>query len=152
MESTETTQMTIGALAKAAEVGVETVRFYQRKGILETPEAVSGYRTYSSSHVRIIKFAKKVQQLGFTLSDAQDFLGLTGCSPETQPLLAEICDRKIREIEKKKADLNRMLEMLQQFHRTCGNEAMNDSHCSLLDCFENNWDCCENSEKGESNE
>ena len=143
MEDTETQQMTIGALAKAAGVGVETVRFYQRKGLLETPSSNGGIRRYSESHVRIIRFVKRVQELGFTLKDAQDLLDMGDCCRETQPRLAEVCRTKISEIQQKIADLNRMVEMLHQFSSTCGSETPNESTCSLLDCFENNWECCD---------
>ena len=143
MEETHAEQMTIGTLAKAAGVGVETVRFYQRKGILEKPARTSGFRKYTDSDVRTIKFVKRVQELGFTLKDAQELLDLELCTRETRPLLAEACNDKIEEIEQKIADLHRMVEMLRKFSQTCGSEALNDIQCSLLECFENNWECCE---------
>ena len=147
MEDTVTEHMTIGALARAAGVGVETVRFYQRKGLLETPNKSSGFRKYSGDHVRIIRFVKRVQELGFTLKDAQDLLDLGDCCRETRPRLAEVCRTKISEIQQKIADLNQMVEMLHQFSNTCGDETPNDNQCSLLDCFENNWECCETSRR-----
>ena len=152
MENTETQQMTIGALAKAAGVGIETARFYQRKRLLETPNRSAGFRKYSDAHVRIIRFVKRAQELGFSLKDAQDLLELCDCCRETRPRLAEVCRTKISEIQQKIADLNRMLEMLHQFSETCGSESVNDSQCSLLDCFENDWECCDSLRKGESNE
>ena len=147
MEEIQTEQMTIGALAKVAGVGVETVRFYQRKGLLETPVRKTGYRKYTDSDVRRIRFIKRVQELGFSLNDAQDLLDLALCTRETRPLLAEVCRKKVDEIAQKITDLNRMVELLQQFSRTCGNEALNDGQCSLLDCFENDWECCETSSR-----
>ncbi|MFG0263637.1 MAG: MerR family transcriptional regulator [Rhodopirellula sp. JB055] len=139
--------MTIGALAKAAGVGVETVRFYQRKGLLETPARTTGYRTYSDSDARTIKFIKKVQELGFSLKDAQELLDIAFCSKETRPRLAKACDRKVEEIHQKINDLHRMLKMVHQFSNACGSETPNDSPCNLLDCFENDWECCETSER-----
>ena len=136
--------MTIGKLAKAAGVGVETVRFYQRKGLLETPERTMGFRTYSESDVQKIRFVKRVQELGFSLSDAQQFLNLSRCSAETRPVLVKACDEKVSQIEQKIKDLNRMVEMLRKFSRICGSEALKESECSLLDCFANDWECCEN--------
>ena len=152
MENTEMQQMTIGAVAKAAGVGVETVRFYQRKRLLETPNRSAGFRKYSDAHVRIIRFVKRAQELGFTLKDAQALLELCDCCRETRPRLAEVCHTKISEIQQKITDLNRMLEMLHQFSRTCGSESVSDSQCSLLDCFENDWECCDSLRKRESNE
>lgn len=143
--------MTIGNLAKAAGVGVETVRFYQRKGLLETPNRSLGVRKYTQDHARIIRFVKRVQDLGFSLKDAKELLGLGFCSPETRPVLVEACSNKINEIEQKIVDLKRMVELLHQFSRTCGSEALNDFQCSLLECFENDWECCE-PQQGETDE
>lgn len=143
MKETIKEPMTIGTLAKAAGVGVETVRFYQRKGLLETPKRTSGFRKYSESDVRIIKFVKKVQELGFTLKDAQQLLNLSSCCADTRPILANTCDEKIDEIKTKIIALNRMLDLLRKFSLACGNEALKDSECNLLDCFENDWECCE---------
>ena len=129
-------------------VGVETVRFYQRKGLLQTPDRTVGYRTYTESDVRTIRFVKRVQELGFSLKEARDLLELSSCCSKTRPVLVKTCDEKIGQIEQKINDLNRMLELLRKFSRICGNEASDDSECSLLDCFQNDWECCI-SEKGE---
>ena len=134
--------MTIGVLAKEAGVGVETIRFYQRKGLLKTPQRTSGFRKYTEADLRRIKFIKRVQGLGFTLNDAQSLLDINACSPETQPLLEQVCIEKIDEIEKKIADLNRILGELRQFHQSCGCESSNNTECRLLECFENDWECC----------
>ena len=143
MKKTDKELMTIGTLAKAAGVGVETVRFYHRKGLLEMPFRTSGFRKYSESDVRTIKFVKRVQGLGFSLKDAQDLLDLALCSRETRPFIAKTCNEKIDQIEQKIADLNRMVGMLHEFSLICGSKSSNDSECRLLDCFENNWECCE---------
>ena len=135
--------MTIGVLAKEAGVGVETIRFYQRKGLLKTPQRTSGFRKYTQVDLRRIKFIKRVQGLGFTLNDAQSLLDINACSPETQPLLEQVCIEKIDEIEKKIADLNRILGELRQFHQSCGCESSNNTECRLLECFENDWECCD---------
>ncbi|MEM7454573.1 MAG: MerR family transcriptional regulator [Planctomycetota bacterium] len=142
MDKTIKEPMTIGKLADAAGVGVETVRFYQRKGLLQTPDRTVGYRTYTESDVRTIKFVKRVQELGFSLKEAQELLDLASCSAETRPVLVKTCDDKISQIEQKISDLNRMLDLLRKFSRICGNEASKDSACSLLDCFANDWECC----------
>ena len=117
--------MTIGVLAKEAGVGVETIRFYQRKGLLKIPDRTSGFRKYTPSDLRQIRFIKRVQELGFTLKDAESLLEITFCSPKTRPLLEKVCNEKIEEIEKKIADLNGMLGELRQFHQSCGCESSN---------------------------
>ena len=137
--------MTIGVLAKEAGVGVETIRFYQRKGLLKIPDRTSGFRKYTPSDLRQIRFIKRFQELGFTLKDEESLQEITFCSPKTRPLLEKVCNEKIEEIEKKIADLNGMLGELRQFHQSCGCESSNTIQCSLLECFENEWECCENS-------
>ena len=141
MDNTTQEEMTIGALAKAAGVGVETVRFYQRKGLLETPARTSGFRKYTVENARQIRFIKRVQELGFTLKDARVLLDLADCSPETRPVLAKACADKINQVEQKIADLNQMVGTLRRFSQTCASEAC-DTECNLLDCFENDWECC----------
>ncbi len=143
MEQSLQELMTIGVLAKEAGVGVETIRFYQRKGLLKTPQRTSGFRKYTQADLRRIKFIKRVQGLGFTLNDAQSLLDINACSPETQPLLEQVCIEKMDEIEKKIADLNRILGELRQFHQSCGCESSNNTECRLLECFENDWECCD---------
>ena len=143
MEQSLQELMTIGVLAKEAGVGVETIRFYQRKGLLKTPQRTSGFRKYTQADLGRIKFIKRVQGLGFTLDDVQSRLDINACSPETQPLLEQVCIEKIDEIEKKIADLNRILGELRQFHQSCGCESSNNTECRLLECFENDWECCD---------
>ena len=72
-------KMTISRLATAAGVNVETVRFYQRSGLIDEPERPrSGYRTYGDEHVRRIRFVKRAQLLGFTLEEIASLLKLDG--------------------------------------------------------------------------
>ncbi|MEL0096061.1 MAG: hypothetical protein VW875_09485, partial [Planctomycetaceae bacterium] len=59
------------------------------------------------------------------------------------PLLEQVCIEKIDEIEEKIADLNRILGELRQFHQSCGCESSNKTECRLLECFENDWECCD---------
>jgi len=68
--------MTIGKLAAGAGVGVETVRFYQRRGLLALPDrAGSGFREYSEDDRRRLAFIRRARQLGFTLGEIGDLLG-----------------------------------------------------------------------------
>jgi MerR family transcriptional regulator, mercuric resistance operon regulatory protein len=68
---------TIGALAKAAQVNVETIRYYQRRGLLQQPEAVGGgYRTYGETEVARLRAIKRAQNLGFSLEEIETLLSL----------------------------------------------------------------------------
>ena len=68
--------LTIGRLAEAAGVGVETVRFYQRKGLLETPTRESGIRRYGSEDLRRLRFIRQAQAAGFTLEEIRELIAL----------------------------------------------------------------------------
>lgn len=76
-------ELTIGKLAAAGGVGVETIRFYQRKGLLATPKRLEGVRRYGDEDVRRLRFIKQAQAAGFTLEEIGQLSG-TGC--RAQPL------------------------------------------------------------------
>ena len=109
-------QFTIGQLARAAGVGVETVRYYQRRGLVPLPPRPGGaYRRYSLQDLHRIRFIKRAQALGFSLAEIAELLSLQadpgqGCAAVQQRAQAKIreIDRKIRylsEIRTALADL-----------------------------------------------
>jgi DNA-binding transcriptional MerR regulator len=116
------TGLTIGKLAAAEGVGVETVRFYQRKGLLGQPERRgSGYRVYTEADQARLVFIRRARRLGFTLGEISDLLGPPGAStaeassPEeiaraAQAKLADV-ERQVRELELLKCRLRRLLHV-----------------------------------------
>lgn len=71
------TPLTIGALAKLAQVNIESIRFYQRRGLVEEPpRPLGGIRRYAQAHVRRIRFIKQAQLLGFSLDEVAELLAL----------------------------------------------------------------------------
>src|SRR5512135_3289703 len=98
------TAFTIGKLADAAGVGVETIRYYQRRGLLDEPaKPQAGHRRYPKDMVKRLHFVKRAQALGFTLSEVSELLrldGACGCA-QTRALAA----RKLTSIEQKISDL-----------------------------------------------
>ena len=68
--------LTIGKLAASADVGVETIRFYERKGILKQPKKIGTFRTYPEEYIARIRFVKRSQELGFTLQETKELLDL----------------------------------------------------------------------------
>lgn len=110
--------MTIGKLAKACGVGVETIRFYQRQGLLETPSGgVTGYRTYDERHAERLRFIRRAQAVGFTLEETRDLLRLN----DTQDhLLAQaLAEEKIGQIEQRIAELQAMSSALRHLVVQC---------------------------------
>ena len=137
----EQISITIGALAKSANVGVETVRFYERKGIVRQPPKTNGFRYYSDDDVKRIRLVKKMQEIGFTLEEIKAFLVFDTCS-ETKQLIQQKSQDKIAEINGKIASLNAAVQALEKFVCSCGSDSNTSLECELLDCFENKWTCC----------
>lgn len=111
-------ELTIGRLADEAGVNVETIRYYQRRGLMAEPnKPMSGHRRYASDAVRRVRFIKRAQALGFTLEEIAGLLELDeahACA-ETRQLAAH----KLDGIEKKVAGLNAMRKALKTLVRQC---------------------------------
>ena len=113
-----TTELTIGRLADEAGVNVETIRYYQRRGLMAEPNRpASGHRRYPPDAIRRVRFIKRAQLLGFTLDEVGSLLELdeAGTCAETRELTA----RKLQVIEKKLADLKAMRKALTALLRQC---------------------------------
>jgi MerR family mercuric resistance operon transcriptional regulator len=122
--------LTIGAFAKAAGVNVETIRFYQRKGLLLEPEKPHGsIRRYGAADVTRVRFVKSAQRLGFSLDEIADLLKLedgTHCDEASS-----LAEHKLRDIQDKLADLHRMEAVLTQLVCACHSRRGNVS-CPLI--------------------
>lgn len=116
--SNDSRNMTIGALANAAGVNVETIRFYQRKGLLPEPDKpYGGIRRYGEADVARVRFVKSAQRLGFSLDEVADLLRLEdGTHCDEASMLAE---RKLSDIRARLADLARMEAVLSQLVCAC---------------------------------
>ena len=129
----ETRSSSIGELARAAGVGVETIRFYERKGLIEQPpRPPAGARRYPSHAVDRVAFIQQAQELGFTLGEIKELLALR-LDPGTS--CAEVKARaqeKIEDIEAKVRRLRRMREALVEITKSCSG-AGPTSECPILD-------------------
>jgi len=126
----------IGQVARRTGVGIETVRFYEREGLLEEPpRRASGYRQYSEQVVKRIHFIKHAQRLGFSLKEIRELLllrvdGQTSCEEVKQRTEA-----KIAEVERKVIELQRMRQALLQVAALCTGEGP-ASACPMLDALD----------------
>ena len=111
-------QLTIGSLAQAAGVNVETIRYYQRRGLLDEPaKPLGGHRRYAPAAAARVRFVKRAQQLGFTLEEVKGLLRLEdGQSCRETRLLAE---HKLALIEVRIGDLTRMRRLLKGLISEC---------------------------------
>lgn len=127
---TDDQSLTIGALARSAGVGIETIRFYQRKGLLRRPEKRYGaIRRYGHSDVVRLKFIKSAQRLGFSLDEIAQLLGLddgTGCEQA-----AEIAAHRLEDVRMRLKDLSRMEDALSRLLKQCRTHP-DDLSCPLI--------------------
>lgn len=122
--------LTIGAFAKAASVNVETIRFYQRKGLLLEPDRPYGsIRRYGGADVARVKFVKSAQRLGFSLDEIGELLKLedgTHCSEA-----AQLAALRLDDVRAKLSDLTRIEAALSKLVGECGTHRGNVS-CPLI--------------------
>ena len=110
--------LTIGGVANAAGVNVETIRFYQRRKLLEEPaKPLGGVRRYSDKMVARIRFIKRAQQLGFTLDEVQNLLMLE--DGQSCQKTHDLAVKKLAIVETRVADLNRMRRTLKTLIEQC---------------------------------
>ncbi len=140
----ENKPITIGVLAKAANVGVETIRFYQRKGIIEQPPKIGGFRHYRDEDIRVVRLVKKLQAVGFSLDEIKDFLVFDHCCSQSRSVVKHKSLAKIEEIKTQISELQTTIKALETFSNACGSNKSAEIGCHLLDCFENHWQCCRN--------
>lgn len=107
---------TIGKLAKELGINVETVRFYERKGLIVQPlKPDSGYRIYDNTHVNQLKFILKAKALGFTLDEVASLMSLSGSCADVESMGLQ----KLRLIREKIADLQRLEQVIQDMTNSC---------------------------------
>lgn len=105
--------MTIGELAKAAGVRISTLRFYERRGLLEaSARSAAGYRYFTAEDVARVKFLRRAQELGFGLAELAVMLGLSRQRTVRRADLATAGTAKLAEIDDRIADLRRMRKAL----------------------------------------
>ncbi len=140
--------LSIGQVARRAGVGVETVRFYEREGLLEEPpRRASGYRQYSEQVVARLHFIKRAQQLGFSLKEITELLRLRVDAQTSCEEVKQRTEAKIAEVERKLVELQRMRQALLQVASLCIGQGPTD-RCPMLDALDQQ----ETPEQAERNE
>ncbi|MGA2549531.1 MAG: MerR family DNA-binding protein [Burkholderiaceae bacterium] len=110
--------LTIGRLAKAAGVGIETIRYYQRRGLLPVPSLASGaFRQYPVALVDRIGFIKRAQDLGFSLEEISELLALG--EGDDRPAIRDLAGQRVLEIRARIEDLKRMEAALSHLIHEC---------------------------------
>lgn len=124
--------LSIGKFAEAGGVGVETVRFYQRKGLLDTPPGAEGIRRYGGEDVRRLRFIRTAQRAGFTLEEIRELLALD--SGQDHRRARELAQARIVRLDEQIAEMKRARDCLQALARQCGGRAAGP--CPILASFD----------------
>lgn len=112
--------MKIGTLAQRADVGIDTIRYYEREGVI--PPATrreSGYREYGDGDVVRLRFVRRAKQLGFTLPEIRDLLGLTATASDDMAGLNQRAQAKLDDVNMRIDELARVRDALRQLVTAC---------------------------------
>jgi MerR family mercuric resistance operon transcriptional regulator len=126
-----TEQLTIGRLARAAGVNIETIRYYQRIGLIDEPvKPIQGYRHYPATTIERIRFIKRAQDLGFNLSEIADLLSLKHRECEEARMIAE---NKHADITRRIRDLTAMQGELAKLIDACRENINGQDRCAIIE-------------------
>lgn len=130
------TELTTGRLAREGGVSVETIRYYERRGLIGAPPRSSGgFRLYGADAVRRVRFIRRAQRLGFTLREIVDLLALRTDRRANCADVKACAGRKIAEIDRRVADLRAMRRTLAAIAAACDGRG-ETSACPILDSLE----------------
>ena len=129
-------KITISKLAKKTEVNIQTVRYYERRGLIPEPQRTeSGYRQYSYDTILRIRFIKRAQKLGFSLKEISELLSLRVDKNTTCGDFKNIAEVKISEVEKKIRSLNGIKKALTKLVALCSGEGPT-SECPIVETLD----------------
>ncbi|MDZ7689778.1 MAG: MerR family transcriptional regulator [Balneolaceae bacterium] len=135
---TKSTQKTfkIGEVAQRADVNRETVRYYERRELIDKPDRRrSGYRIFTQKHIDQIKFIKRAQELGFTLSEIKDLLALRIDNPDACGEVQQKAETKLEDVQSKIEDLQRIHTVLKDLVKSCKGKGKTED-CVILRALE----------------
>ncbi len=129
--------MKIGEVARQSEIGIETIRYYEREGLLAEPKRrPSGYRQYDESVVVRLQFIRRTKELGFTLAEIKELLGLRFDADTKCEHVRQRAEAKIADMEQKIRSLQKMKRSLRKLVRECqAKDSIDD--CPLMEGIDN---------------
>ncbi len=125
------TSLTIGGLAASADVGVETIRFYQRKGLIGTPSRETGIRRYGAEDARRLQFIRQAQTAGFTLEEIRELLTLDAGTDRVRARALAL--ERVAALDTRIAELQRARTALRRLASECAHGT--DGPCPILSSF-----------------
>lgn len=131
---TKTDAMQIGALSKHSGVNVETIRYYERIGIMPAPtRSASGYRMYSPDHLKRLMFVRRGRELGFGIDELRDLLRLVDGHAYTCAQIHELTLQHVVSVRRKIADLRQLQRVLDDMAAQCGGDQIPE--CPIIDAL-----------------
>ena len=129
-------QLTIGKLAHQAGVNIETIRYYQRRRLLQKPQRPSsGFRNYTQEDLRRIRFIKHAQQFGFSLKEIQELLTLRVVSRSACAQVENKTEQKIQDVDRKIKSLQKIRRALVTLKNSCRTNP-SSAECPVLEALE----------------
>jgi MerR family transcriptional regulator, mercuric resistance operon regulatory protein len=127
--------MRTAEVADLAAVNRQTLRYYERRGLLAAPDRTrAGYRSYPADAVQRVRFIKRAQSVGFSLDEVATLLHLNDGSPDDCPTAHSLVMEKVAELDAQVADLQSMRATLLRLAARCGDPTVSD--CPILDEFD----------------
>jgi MerR family mercuric resistance operon transcriptional regulator len=127
--------LTIGRVARGAGLAIDTVRYYEREGLIEKPaRSAAGYRHYGPEVVARLRFIRQAKELGFTLSEIRELLALKVAPGKSCADVKARAEAKIADVEQRVAQLNRMKRLLVKLAVACSGRGPT-SECPILDAM-----------------
>ena len=124
--------LTIGKLAKQCQVNVETIRYYQRIGLMRIPETTQSYRYYNSQDIETLSFIQKAKDAGLQLSEIQELLQL---QLEDREQVRHVIQQRLNKIDQRIQELNSLKQRLSTWVDEC--KTTNESSCPILKALKN---------------
>src|SRR6266536_169763 len=132
--------LTIGQIASAAHVNIQTIRYYERRGLFPTPRRTpAGYRQYAEDAVARLRFIKHAQELGFSLQEVQELLALRVRHGAACDAVERKTRLKIEGVQQRIGDLQRMKRTLERLGAACTARRPTDD-CPILEVLEDHDD------------
>lgn len=127
--------MKTGQVAKEAGVNVQTLRYYERRGLLpEPPRRDSGYRAYGPNSIALLRFIKRAQEVGFTLSEVEMLLHLAQGGPADCEAVKELAHQKVLDLDRRMESLHAMRVSLERLVETC-DRPKRSRECPLIEAL-----------------
>lgn len=132
VQSQQPRPLTIGKLAEAGGVGVETVRFYQRKELLRTPDRTGGFRRYGADDLRRLLFIRRAQTAGFTLGEIAELLELD--ASEDRSRVRALAEARVTALDARIAEMEQARDALRRLAVEC--RGRDEGPCPILKSFD----------------